>query len=450
MTDRRRAGALTGDVPEIPMRPERPTLSICIPTRNRQRHLEACLGRVFHDWRFPFPIEVVLCDNASTDGTAALAGTFADQGHPLRYFRQPSDIGAHANIFSALRRARGSFALYLADDDALHVVNLCEAVAWMSETPGCVASYGPIENFDAIENVSKSVSYLIPAQRIFESGERYRLARFIAEHRIIPEVVVFRTSVLGDALLPTPLFYWGFQVLERLLSIGSVCFRDKAHYRINIRQWLGDEHRRTETMHLSFQHWEWIYRGAYNLYHAALVAEGDSLSQEDRLALDREFGKFGDFLRNSAVYTVSRGGRFFEAVDIVKWLAGSGCLAFGTGVLQDLMANSTAGVIYMLLELFDGDDELKSILLYRFADHGAPLERMFRMLRPELEVRLVDDVVDDSQAANALILTLDQAARDTLIDQGCVPGQIICLPRLVNSFDMQPWLAYAARTHPPA
>lgn len=432
------------------MRAERPTLSICIPTRNRQRHLESCLERIFHDWRFPFPIEVVLCDNASIDGTATLAGAFVDKGYPLRYFRQPSDIGAHANIFSALRRARGVFALYLADDDALHVANLCEAVAWMSETPGCVASYGPIENFDAVDNFSQSVSYLIPAQRIFESGERFRLAQFIAEHRIIPEVALFRTSVLGDALLPTPLFYWGFQVLERLLPIGSVCFRDKPHYRINIRQWLGDELRRTETMHLSFQHWEWIYRGAINFYHATLVAAGDSLSHEDRLALDREFGKFGDFLRNSSVYTVSRSGRFFEAVDIVKWLAGNGSLDFETGVLQDLMANSTAGVIYVLLELFDGDDELTAVLLYRFADHGPPLASMFRMLRPEIEVRLIDDVIDIAQAANALILTLDQAAREGLIDQGCVPGQIICLPRLVNSFDMQPWLAYAARTHPSA
>jgi glycosyltransferase involved in cell wall biosynthesis len=431
------------------MTADRPTLSICIPTRNRERHLATCLGRIFHDARFPFPIEVVLSDNASTDGTETLAGDFAGRGHRLRYFRQDRDVGAHANVFLALRRARGRFALYLGDDDGLDIANLCEAVAWMSATPGCVASYGPIANYDGVENVTRSSSYLISGQQVFDSGDRCRLARFIAEHLIIPEVAVFRTSVLGDALLPTPLFYWAFQVLDRLLGMGSVCFRDKAHYRANIRQWVGDEFRRTETTHLSFERWESMYRGAYNFYHAALIADGDSLSQEERLGLEREFGKFGDYLMNSPIYSVSQAGRFFEAVDIVRWLAGTGHLAVGTGVLQDLMANSTAGALFALVELLEGDGELETLVLYRFADHAAAIAGAFQRLRPELEVRVIDDVADGDQAANALVLTLDQTARDALIDRGCVPGQIICLPRLLGSFDIQRWLAYAARTHLP-
>jgi len=69
-----------------------PTLSICMPTRNRQRHLQLALGRLFHQAAFPFPIEVVVSDNASIDETPAVVQSFVAQGLPLRYYRMPKDV----------------------------------------------------------------------------------------------------------------------------------------------------------------------------------------------------------------------------------------------------------------------------------------------------------------------------------------------------------------------
>ena len=48
------------------------TLSICIPTYNRAAFLDYSLSNLAAA-RFPFPIEIVISDNASTDETPAQA-----------------------------------------------------------------------------------------------------------------------------------------------------------------------------------------------------------------------------------------------------------------------------------------------------------------------------------------------------------------------------------------
>ena len=58
-----------------------PLLSICIPTYNRRDFLETCLRSVVEELeRHPdTSIEVVVSDNASTDGTRELCAAFAAQ-----------------------------------------------------------------------------------------------------------------------------------------------------------------------------------------------------------------------------------------------------------------------------------------------------------------------------------------------------------------------------------
>jgi glycosyltransferase involved in cell wall biosynthesis len=63
------------------------------------------------------PLELVICDNASTDGTEELCRSLARADERVRYVRQPEDVGAEANFADALARSRGEIFLWLADDD---------------------------------------------------------------------------------------------------------------------------------------------------------------------------------------------------------------------------------------------------------------------------------------------------------------------------------------------
>ena len=71
-------------------------------------------------------VEVVVCDNASTDGTEAFMATQRDER--LRYVRHPSNIGPNANFNACLERARGTYFLLLHDDDLMDPAFLERAV----------------------------------------------------------------------------------------------------------------------------------------------------------------------------------------------------------------------------------------------------------------------------------------------------------------------------------
>jgi glycosyltransferase involved in cell wall biosynthesis len=100
-------------------------VSIGLPTFNRDRALERAIASVLaQDYR---DIELVISDNASTDGTAALCRRHAEADARVRYFAQPVNRGPVANFIEVLQRARGELFMWLGDDDWLDAsyVRLC-------------------------------------------------------------------------------------------------------------------------------------------------------------------------------------------------------------------------------------------------------------------------------------------------------------------------------------
>ena len=96
-----------------------PLLSICIPTFNHADLLDQALARLTALPAFVGgEVEVVISDNASTDGTRAVGEKYAAD-HPGRvnYFRNPENV-FDANFGLALSRGTGDF-LKLANDTIL-------------------------------------------------------------------------------------------------------------------------------------------------------------------------------------------------------------------------------------------------------------------------------------------------------------------------------------------
>jgi glycosyltransferase involved in cell wall biosynthesis len=91
-------------------------VSICIPTYNREALLRRCLDRLLP--QIPNkPVEVVVIDNASTDGTEALVRSYL-QGNPgLRYIRHPENLGYLGSQEKCILEGRGKYTAILCDDD---------------------------------------------------------------------------------------------------------------------------------------------------------------------------------------------------------------------------------------------------------------------------------------------------------------------------------------------
>ncbi len=92
-----------------------PRLSVCIPTYNAASFLpdaiRSVLSQSFRDY------ELIIVDNASTDGTDRIVASFSDAR--IRYYRNTENIGAPANGNRCLEYATGQYIKFLCADDAL-------------------------------------------------------------------------------------------------------------------------------------------------------------------------------------------------------------------------------------------------------------------------------------------------------------------------------------------
>lgn len=97
----------------------RPVLTVAVTTYNRSAWLAASLRRVLERTRpYADAVEVVVCDNASTDDTPSVVARFAGEPH-LRAHRNPVNVGMLGNLGATARLARGRFVWLLGDDDLL-------------------------------------------------------------------------------------------------------------------------------------------------------------------------------------------------------------------------------------------------------------------------------------------------------------------------------------------
>ncbi len=91
-------------------------LTICIPTYNREKVLAVTL-KDLTDKIAKLPVEIVVCDNGSTDNTGSLVKSYL-LTHKVSYYKQPSNRGFDFNLFTAIERARGKYC-WLAGDALL-------------------------------------------------------------------------------------------------------------------------------------------------------------------------------------------------------------------------------------------------------------------------------------------------------------------------------------------
>jgi glycosyltransferase involved in cell wall biosynthesis len=101
-----------------------PALSIGLAVRNdRQvvgRCIESVLSQDFAD------LELVICDNASDDGTIETVEEYARMDRRVRLSVNPSNIGSHENMNRVLAAARGRLFRWISADD------------WLE--PGCLST----------------------------------------------------------------------------------------------------------------------------------------------------------------------------------------------------------------------------------------------------------------------------------------------------------------------
>jgi glycosyltransferase involved in cell wall biosynthesis len=108
----------------------RPLVSVCIPARDHARHLSGAIASALAQ---DVPLEVLVHDDASTDGTADVARASGDPR--VRVVSHARRIGVAANRSSCVAAASGSHIAWLDADDELLPGALARQVAVLEAHP---------------------------------------------------------------------------------------------------------------------------------------------------------------------------------------------------------------------------------------------------------------------------------------------------------------------------
>jgi glycosyltransferase involved in cell wall biosynthesis len=148
-----------------------PRLSIGLPVYNGENYLaeslEALLGQSFEDF------ELIISDNASTDGTADICHRYQKQDSRIRYVRQQRNIGLNPNHNYVVRQARGELFKMASHDDLYARDLLKRCVDALDENPQSVIAHCWEAMIDTSGNVTKALQYSVAADSQ-RAPERFR------------------------------------------------------------------------------------------------------------------------------------------------------------------------------------------------------------------------------------------------------------------------------------
>jgi glycosyltransferase involved in cell wall biosynthesis len=120
---------------------ECPVISCIVPVHNGEKYLAEALDSIFRQtYR---PLEVLVVDDESTDGSAGVAARYGDR---IRYVRQRRS-GAPIARNLGLNMAAGEFVGFLDADDLWHPEKLERQFACFQVNPGIDLCITHVENF---------------------------------------------------------------------------------------------------------------------------------------------------------------------------------------------------------------------------------------------------------------------------------------------------------------
>ena len=220
-----------------------PLVSFCIPTYNRSRYLESLLNSLAVSLAdFPYPFEVFVADNASSDETAQTLESFSAL-LPLRSIRHASNLGGAANWQYLMQHALGTYVVYVADDDGLLTPAVAEVIAVLEANPEIGIAYAPWRLFDLVEEQDLGQFYSQDQDVLIGRGQHKHLLDTLLKHAIFPEIYICRRELLLEVMprVSEQAFY-AFVHAAEYLELAAVLFMREPFY-VSITNYFADHQR---------------------------------------------------------------------------------------------------------------------------------------------------------------------------------------------------------------
>jgi glycosyltransferase involved in cell wall biosynthesis len=199
--------------------PAEPLVSVGLPVRNGEGHLGDAVRSVLGQDHGR--LELVISDNASSDGTEEICRQFARSDPRVRYHRQAQDIGLVPNFNAVLRRARGTYFKWMGDDDRLAPTYVSRCVEVLDDDPGLIlvtTQQAHVAPDGAVESAGYDGSGLRSDSPVERFAEWLRL---LNESRLMLDPLYGTMRRAPVARLPRPIMLFEDEIFAARLALAG-------------------------------------------------------------------------------------------------------------------------------------------------------------------------------------------------------------------------------------
>ena len=246
------------------MRSQNPRITVGLPVYNGARFLRETIESILSQTYVDF--ELVISDNASTDGTQEIGRAYAEKDQRIRYVRNKTNLGASKNFNSVFDLSSGEYFKWAAHDDVCAPNFLLRCVEILDREPSVVLCYPRQIDIEENGQVLRENPYELntnlatPQERFAEVIRFWRGAPAI--WGVIRRGVLKKTPLIGyyyasDLVLLAELALYGqfYEVPEDLLFHRD--HQSRSVYdttRHSVRAWLDP----TKAKRITFPMWRWF------------------------------------------------------------------------------------------------------------------------------------------------------------------------------------------------
>ena len=194
-----------------------PLVSIGLPIFNGEKELSVALDSLIgQDYT---NLEIIISDNASTDGTSKICEEYVGKDDRIKYSRLEENIGAALNFNQVFERSSGKYFMWAAHDDQHKKSFVRECVEEMMRFPNAVACHAQTAQYIKKEEGEKMIclTHLDSFEGVTKLVERYRET---LKH-VAPDLMygLFCSSAMRRT-----------QMLKKILSYESVFIQELSIY----------------------------------------------------------------------------------------------------------------------------------------------------------------------------------------------------------------------------
>lgn len=174
-----------------------PEITVLVLCYRHRRFLAECLASVAAQSYQDF--ELIVCDDASDDGSAALIEQcLATLGRPARFVRHSVNLGLCATLVELLGLARGRYLAMIAADDLWAAERLADQLALLRQHPEAAMVYSDAHQIDESgERLPQSFMQAHQAPSPAPSGALFAI---LAERNFIPAMSTLIRRAALDAV----------------------------------------------------------------------------------------------------------------------------------------------------------------------------------------------------------------------------------------------------------